>query len=964
MPARLGSFRGVQATVFAAGLVIAATVLAEPSPTPRFSWLFNGDVFGLAQAGNVLYVGGDFTRVSPGDSAAGHLVALSPLTGSSVSPALPIADEIVTAIAPDGDGGYYLAGRFTTFGSGAIVRGKNTRLAHVLADGSVDTAFAPDITGAITSLAFAGPSVVVIGDVTSSPFNGLLVVDAATGQLRPWTPVLPSTNPRVLHAVASAGVVYVLWDDALSSHVTAFDGGSGLVAWTAAVPGRVPDLSSNSQETVRVHGALAGTRLIVGLDRVLAIDAVTGDVQGSWGGSAPGNAVVSALRIHGSIVYVAGAFDSWAGQTRRNLAALDLVTGALLPWAPQASAAVTSLVVSPDGTVFVGAEWPLTVNGQQPTGFSAIDAAGNVTGWAAQPAFSRVTALALSSSGTLIAGTSLVTTDSVARMKLAAFDATTGALLPPGPLAIGDAEYVGDLAATGHTLFVAIGDASGGVNIRAVDIAGAGTPSTIDYGPGLTFGPVDATWLYVNTFNGGASRYELATLARDTGFHSEHRVVAASPALIGVRGTNVAVLDPASGSPAKRVLVHPVPEWAAADGDTVYQLGLVPGTAIMMRGSAFEVTTGKAVTGPAVSGRLLALAAADGRLFFGGADITTPSGVRTGLIETDRHGVPTAWDPGFGHAGPLAPGVVRRVVGLGNRLVAAGSADFWNNRVAVFDLRGPTAPSGLRSRDLGTSIELSWDGVPPPSPRNYVLEAGYAPGTTAVQLPVGSATTFTAPGPVAGPVFVRVRNAHSAETSNEIVVGCFPPAPPTNLAATLWPGGVALSWQPPAGAESYSIIGGTTPNGREIGTLLIPGNQRSFVTGAPAGTYFVRVRASNACGTSGDSGEVFFTVGAALSLPAAPRQPIVTVSGSTVSLAWEAQGSSEAQEFALEVGRTPGLADLLTLRIPRVTVNTNGATYATFLAVNVPSGTYYLRIRAINAAGAGPPSPEAIAAVP
>jgi hypothetical protein len=430
-----------------------------------------------------------------------------------------------------------------------------------------------------------------------------------------------------------------------------------------------------------------------------------------------------------------------------------------------------------------------------------------------------------------------------------------------------------------------------------------------------------------------------------------------------VRGTNVAVLDPVTGSPMKQLLVDPVPEWAAAEGDTVYHLGLVPGTAITMRGSAFEVTSGKAVTGPAVSGRLLALAAADGRLFFGGADITTPTGVRTGLIETDRRGVPTAWDPGFGHSGPVAPGVVRHVVRFGNRLVAAGSADFWNSRVAVFDLLGASAPSGLRSRDLGTSIELAWDGVTALSPGNHVVEAGYAPGATAVQIPVGSATTFTAPGPIAGPIFVRVRDAQSAEVSNEIVVGCFPPAPPTSLVAMLWPGGVTLSWQPPASAVSYALIAGTTSHGQQIGTLQLSGNT-TFSTPAPAGTYFVRVRASNACGTSGDSGEAFFTVGAPVPLPVAPQQPAVTVAGSTVSLLWRAQEPLEAQSFVLEAGRSPGLADLVTLRIPRVTVNTNGTIYATFAAAGVPSGTYYLRVRAVNAAGAGPPSPEAVAVVP
>ena len=968
-----GPASGVRVLAVVAALTAAATVvLAEPSPTPRFSWLFDGDVFGVAQAGNTIYVGGDFSTVFPGSTAAGHLVALSPTTGSRTTPAPPVADEIVTAIAPDSDGGYYLAGRFTTFGRGAIVRGQNTRLAHVRGDGSVDTGFAPDITGSITSLAFAGPSIVVMGDVSAGGFQRLIVVDAVTGQVRPWTPVLPSAAPRLLHAVATEGVIYVLWDDTASSYVTAFDGGSGLVAWTTAVPGRVPVFSGSGEGIIRAPGALAlaGARLVVGLDRVLAVERANGAVDTLWGGGRPNldHGYVSAFYVHGSAVYAAGSFLTAAGQSRHYLAAFAIANGGLLPWAPNAKVPVDSLVVAADGTVFAGASFggPL-LNLQSGRGIAAIDAAGGVTGWAAQPTFSHVTAMALSTTGTLIAGTSLVTAGGIARSGLAGFDATTGALLPQVALVVGAGEYVSDIVASGTTLFVAVRDGSAATVVRAVDTTGAGPPTTVETTNVSALGAADAKWIYVNGSEQGgtwiSSRYDVASLARDPDWRSTYRVVAATPHLIGADRSNVVVLDPVTGAPLRFVPL-PVPEFVASDGDTVYQLSTIPGTSIAVQGAAFDAVTGLAVTGPAVSGRLLAVAAADGRLFFGGADISTPSGIRSGLIETDRRGVPTAWNPGFGHSGPAAPGVVRRVVRHGDRLIATGSAGFWNSRLTVFDLRGPTAPAALRRHDSGAGSVLEWAPATNPAPAASVLEGGTAPGRTDVQLPVGNATAFALPANLRGPLYVRVRSAVSGETSNEIVVGCSPPVAPTGLTATLWPGGVTLTWQPAAGATSYAIVAGITSRGREIGTLPIAGTQTSFASPAPAGTYFVRVQAANACGTSGESGETFFTAGSTVALPPAPAQPVATISGATVSLAWNASTTPAAKAFVLEVGRTAGQADLLTLRIPRVTVVVNGVAYDTFTAANVPAGTYHLRVRAINAAGAGPPSLDTIAVVP
>lgn len=963
--------RAAGALLVALGLV--ASLRAEPAPTPRLSWIFDGPVHGVAQVGNVIAVGGSFSRVSPGSSAAGYLATLSPATGASVGTPVTPPNEIVTAIAPGSNGGYYLAGRFTNIGSGPIVRGQNTRLAHVRGDGSLDTAFTPDLAGPIVSLAYAGPSLVVMGDVVSGGLRGLIVVDAVTGHVQPWTPVLPGANLRALNAVATAGMVYVLWDDAQSSHVTAFDGGSGVIAWTADVAGRVPPECCPGTGLNQPGGAIAvaGGRVIVGLDRLVAIDRVTGQVDPVWGNNHSGPGLVFAMRIHGGVVYIGGAFSSWAGQPRSSLAAVDLASGALLPWAPAASADVRALEVSSSGTVFVGGpgDGAVTIAGQPWQGIAALDAAGQVASWTAQPTFSRVTAMAMSSTGTLVAGTSLVTTTSAARATLATFDATTGALLPLLPAFGAPEDYVGDLLGAGSTLFVSRHDGHGSGTLWAVDPSGSGAAVQVGAGLAKRFAGSDGRWIYVNDMNPGnligASRFDRATLQFDATWSSRgYMVIATSPRVMGMLDASVAELDDATGAVVRAVTTPAPPAYAAVDGDTLYALAPSPTSPILMTLAALDVTSGAPVMAPAMSGRIVTLAVADGRMFFGGSDISTASGARSGLVEVDRRGVASTWDPAFAHSGPFPPGLVSRVIPMDRLLAAIGSAGYWNTRVALFDLRGATAPSALRSTDRGAAIDFTWDAGVRTTPGNFVLEAGYGPGTTVAQVPLGAATTFTAPGPIPGPVFVRVRDAGTSEVSNEIAVGCQAPAPPTNLVANVTPAGVVLSWAPSSRAASYTLVAGTTARGRDIGTLTLPPSATSFATPAPPGTYYLRVLASNACGSSAESSEVFFTVGSGASTPPAPTNLVAAVTGRDVTLWWGVLVPAEATEYVLEVGTAYGWADLAAVRIPRVVVFRNSMPVATFSAPGVPPSTYYLRVRAVNAAGLGAPSADVVVTVP
>ncbi|HMF95922.1 MAG TPA: matrixin family metalloprotease [Vicinamibacterales bacterium] len=187
----------------------------------------------------------------------------------------------------------------------------------------------------------------------------------------------------------------------------------------------------------------------------------------------------------------------------------------------------------------------------------------------------------------------------------------------------------------------------------------------------------------------------------------------------------------------------------------------------------------------------------------------------------------------------------------------------------------PGPPTGLTASSSGSTVVLTWSApASGGAPSAYVIEAGSQPGfANLASFSTGTtATSFTTSGVGAGTYFVRVKATNGAGTSpasNEatLVVGggacAAAPSAPTGFALTFNSGGVvSLAWNPSAGATTYAIEAGSAPGSNN----LVPGSDLGgtatvyTATGVGAGTYFVRLRARNACGTSGVSNEVTVAV--------------------------------------------------------------------------------------------------------
>ena len=94
-------------------------------------------------------------------------------------------------------------------------------------------------------------------------------------------------------------------------------------------------------------------------------------------------------------------------------------------------------------------------------------------------------------------------------------------------------------------------------------------------------------------------------------------------------------------------------------------------------------------------------------------------------------------------------------------------------------------------------------------------------------------------------------------------------------------------------------------------------------------------------------------MGASVPLPGAPTGLVANVAGRNVSLAWVAP-AGPVTGYLLEYGGAEGLT-LSSIPLGPTTV---------FAANNAPPGTFYVRVRAVNAAGVGPPTLDAVVVVP
>jgi glucose/arabinose dehydrogenase len=185
------------------------------------------------------------------------------------------------------------------------------------------------------------------------------------------------------------------------------------------------------------------------------------------------------------------------------------------------------------------------------------------------------------------------------------------------------------------------------------------------------------------------------------------------------------------------------------------------------------------------------------------------------------------------------------------------------------------------------------------------------------------------------------------------IVGPNTPAAPAGLTATVGGRTVQLQWTPPAGAAvtGYRLEAGSAPGASNLAVFNSGPTPALGVSDVPDGTYYVRVRGVIGSVAGPPSNEVQVVV-AGCPVPTMPAGPTRAGAGSTVVLNWPA--AAGATGYRVEAGSGPGLANLASIDVSA----------ALSLTTPAPDGVYFVRVRALNGCGLGPPSTELVVTVP
>ncbi len=405
---------------------------STPNPNfPTFQSITNGRVNAVTVGSDgSTYVGGIFSRLDP--TAVTNATRLDTSVGNVLPTAAP--NNTVQAAIPDREGGWYIGGDFTQVGSTT-----RNRLAHILADGSIDPMFDPDVNDMVYALTLSadGSTLYAGGDFTT--VNG------------------SSSRPRFAAFNATTGVA-----TSLGSTI------SGGAQYVNAI------ILSPDESLLYIGGYLPspfnpGAQFRGG---AAAID-IASDTLTSFNADID-IAPVTALQISsdGSTLYAAGHFSTIGSGavTRNHVAAFDTATSSVTTFDPDVNGTAYALALSKDNsTLYVGGSFT-TVNG----GTSRRQVAAFDTATSSVTAFDRgsdggglVRSLILSQDeDTLYAGGSFSWGDFATqyyRSNIAALDSVSGSTMGYGPITDGGV-YTLALSSNGSALYA-------GGSITNVEIA-------------------------------------------------------------------------------------------------------------------------------------------------------------------------------------------------------------------------------------------------------------------------------------------------------------------------------------------------------------------------------------------------------------------------------------------------------------------------------------------------------------
>lgn len=371
---------------------VAATPAPAPSANDRFDPGANGNITAtVVQPDGKIVISGAFTTLQPFGSA-------SPVSRSRIARlnrdgtidftflSTASLDTGATSLVLQSDGKILLTGSFTS------VNGVTRRnLARLLADGTLDSSFDPNPSGAVNALLVRPDGKIVIGGTFTT--------------LQPNGAASPTTR-RCLARLNPEGTLdssfNIVFDNGESTRVTAL----GLQADGALlIGGFFSTVLSNSREN---------------LARITPADAL----DATFDSGIPGATNISRIvPLRDGRILVAGGFSSVGGQGRGRIAILG-ATGVVDSFNPNPGSTVSDVAIQPDGKILVAGAFA-TIAGGSRNGLARLLPDGSLDTPFLADANAAVSQLALQPDGSAVVVGDFTTLGGHARNRI-------GRILPDG----------------------------------------------------------------------------------------------------------------------------------------------------------------------------------------------------------------------------------------------------------------------------------------------------------------------------------------------------------------------------------------------------------------------------------------------------------------------------------------------------------------------------------------------------
>jgi hypothetical protein len=627
-----------------------AHIRADHSVDPSFNPYVNDAVHTLVVSGSTVYVAGLFTSI--GGQPRNYIAALNAADGS-VKAFNPNANAGIEALAISSDGSIiYVGGRFTVIGSQPRISIAALNVGGPL-DGTATPTFNPSATGTlgtgvVNALAISGSTLYVGGSfntIGGQPRDNIAALSLGV----PLDGVaVPSFNPSPSRSgCAACGSVAAL----AVSGSTVYAGGSfdtiggksrNYLAALNAADGMATPFNpspngniftvaiSSDGSVIYVAGGFNssnGSPSIGGQARNYA--AAVNAIDGTATGFNPNpNAIVNAFGVSGSAVYLAGYFSSLGGVVRHSIASISAIDGTATGFDPNAAgfnggtATVYALAIS-GSTVYAGGYFG-AIGGQPRASIAALSAPdGTATSWDPSGHYftgpAVVETLAVAGS-TIYAGGVFTTIGGQARNNVAALNASDGAATAWDP---NPNSEVAALAVSGELVYVSgFFTTIGGQTRNKIAALNASDGTATTWDP-------DAT----SSANVLALAISGSTIYAGGNFPSIHGVPRRNIAGINVSDGMPTSFDPQAGDPSSGGGVHAL----AVSGSTVYAAGFFTSIGGQPRNliAGLKASDGTATSfnpngAPGFGAFALALAS-DGTLYAGGSFDTFDSAYQQGF---------------------------------------------------------------------------------------------------------------------------------------------------------------------------------------------------------------------------------------------------------------------------------------------------------------------------------------------